>query len=225
MCAHGIEMAKQAGARAIMMQPTAYHTATQHVAERYGYSVTGFLFQYVQSDVESEYNKSGRRLDLAVAVKPLKDNMEGVNYVPAEHADFMKSIYDSLGIKCKFPDPYETGRPTIMNHTVNNLMKNARVMVTQTGNDFEKELSYATGFLRQNKAEMVEMLINMSDPAAPFAYETAKKTGYFFTGIVPCGERGDYLIMQNLFWAHVDFANIATTGKYAEFLKYLAERM
>ena len=224
MCAHGVEMAKQAGERAIMTQPTAYHTATQKVAQRYGYSATGFLFQYVYAGMESEYNKTGKRLDLAVAVKPLANDWNGFAYLPEEHSDFIRQIYDDLGMKLDFPAPFRQSQPTVMNHTVNNLMKNGRITVTRAGNDFEKELSHATGFLRQNKAEMVELLINMSDSAAAFAYETAKKYGYFFTGIIPCGAKGDHLIMQNLFWARVDFDSVATTGKYTEFLDYIKRK-
>ena len=69
------------------------------------------------------------------------------------------------------------------------------------------------------------MLINMSDSAAPFAYEAAKNCGYFFTGIMPGGEGGDYLVMQNLFWGEVDADAVVTRGEYTEILRYLSERV
>lgn len=223
MCGHGVEMAKQSGARAVMMQPTAYHTATQHVAGKYGYTATGFLFQYVYSDIESEYNRDGRRLDLAISVKFLAECPKGTAYVPEEHRKFIKEIYKKLGAEYEFPQAFWPEQETLLKHEVNGLMKSGRVIVTRSGNDIGRELAHATGVLRHNKAEMVEMLINMADPAAPFAYDAAKGCGYFFTGIMPGGENGDYLVMQNLFWGEVDAGAVATTGDYTEFLKYLAE--
>ena len=223
MCVHSTEMAKQSGARAILTQPTAYHTATQRVAEKHGYTATGFLFQYVNSDIESEYNKEGRRLDLSIAVKFLTDMPKGKAYIPRGHSGIIKKIYGRLGADYEFPQGCDPEQETILKYEFNSLMKIGRVVVTRAGKSFKNELSHATGDLSRNKAEMVEMLINMSDPAAPFAYETAKSCGYFFTGIMPGGKSGDYLIMQNLFWSVVDAASVATIGEYTELLRYLTE--
>jgi serine/threonine-protein kinase RsbW len=223
MCAHGITMASQSGALAIITQPTAYHTATQHVAGKYGYTATGFLFQYVYSAMESEYNTDGRRLDLSIAVKLLTEERSGTAYIPEEHSTFIKSIYKKLGAEYEFPKAFQPEQATLMKYEVNGLMKNGRVIVSLSGNDFAKALAHATGDLRRNNVEMVEMLINMSDPAAPFAYEAAKRYGYFFTGLMPGGGKGDYLVMQNLFWSEVDANSIAVTGEYAELLQYLVE--
>jgi hypothetical protein len=225
MCGHGLEMAKQSNARAIMTQPTAYHTATQHVAQKHGYTATGFLFQYVHSDIESEYNTDGRRLDLAIAVKFLNENTKGMAYIPKEHSELIKEIYKKLGAEYEFPEAYQRSQETLLRYEMNTLMKSARIVVTQSGSDFEQELVHTTGILRRNKSEMVEMLINMTDPAAPFAYEAAKTCGYFFTGILPGGEKGDYLVMQNLFWGNVDADLVAVTGEYTEILLYLCERV
>lgn len=223
MCVHSTEAAKQSGERAIMTQPTAYHTATQRVAEKYGYTATGFLFQYINPELESEYNKDNRRLDLAIAVKFLQEHPKGVAYIPEEHAEVIKGIYKRLGAEYEFPAAFRPEQETLLKHEANALMKSGRVVVTRAGNDFEKELSHVTGDLRRNRAEMVEMLINMSDPAAPFAYEAAKNCGYFFTGILPGGGSGDFLVMQNLFWGKVDADSVATTGEYTELLRYLCE--
>jgi serine/threonine-protein kinase RsbW len=228
MCEHGVEMARQSGARAIMMQPTAYHTATQRVAEKHGYTATGFLFQYVNADMESEYNTDAKRLDLAIAVRFLTENPTGIAYLPEEHREFIKGIYEKLGAKYEFPEGYMPEQETLLKLEFSSLMKSGRVVVTRAGKDFERELAHATGVLRRNKAEMVEMLINMTDPAAPFAYELAKNAkncGYFFTGIMPGSEKADYLVMQNLFWSDVDAAAVATRGEYTELLRYLSENV
>jgi hypothetical protein len=173
--------------------------------------------------MESEYNTDGRRLDLAIAVKFLTQSPKGAAYIPHEHSGFIKEIYKKLGAGYEFPEGQRPEQETILRQEINSLMKNGRVIVTRAGKFFERELSQATGNLRRNKAEMVEMLINMSDPAAPFAYKAAQNCGYFFTGIMPGGENGDYLVMQNLFWGVVGAASIATTGEYTEFLRYLTE--
>ena len=225
MCGHGMEMAKQSGARAIMTQPAAYHTASQRVLERHGYTATGFLFQYVNSDMESEYNIDGKRLDLSIAVKFLSERPKGAAYIPEEHGEFIKGIYKKLGAEYEFPAAYEAGQETLLKYDINSLVRSARVVVAQAGRDFEQELTHITGIMRRNKAEMVEMLINMANSSASFAYEAAKNCGYFFTGIMPGGESGDYLVMQNLFWGEINADTVAACGEYTEILRYLCERV
>jgi serine/threonine-protein kinase RsbW len=223
MCGHGVETAIQSGARAIMTRPTTYYTATQRVAEKYGYTATGFLFRYVNSDMESEFNKEGRRHDLAIAVRFLTERPKGVVYIPEEHSGFIIGIYEKLGAEYEFRAGCKPEQKTLLRHEINSIMKSGRVVVKRVGSDINRELAHTTGVIRRKKAEMIEILINMSDPSAPIAYETAKNNGYFFTGIMPGGENGDFLIMQNLFEGVIDTKSIATTGEYTELLRYLSE--
>ncbi|MCL1940338.1 MAG: GNAT family N-acetyltransferase [Synergistaceae bacterium] len=222
MLSHGIEAAKNMGMRAIMTQPTAYHTATQKIAIRQGFIATGMLFQYVNSDMVSEYNTDGRRLDLAIAVKLLRGDTAKAVYLPEEHAPFLRGLYDRLGAEREYPEPFfNPALDTNLKHEISGIVKSGRIVVTRSGGDFEKELDQVTRTMRRNKVEMAELLISLMDPAAPFAYEKAKGAGYFFTGLIPGGEDCDYIVMQNLFGGEADAGAITATGEYEELLNYI----
>jgi len=225
MLEHGMETAEKMGMKALMVQPTAYHTATQKICLRNGFTATGFLFQYVNSDMLSEYNTDGRRLDLAVCVKPLREDTDVLGktvYLPEEHAEFLKVMYGRLGAKRVFAaEEYDSERHTDLKYEMNALLKSGRLVVSQAGGSFETELNQVVRNMRKNKMEMAEMLINIGDPAAPFAYRKATESGFIFTGLVPLGESGDYLLMQNLFGAETDKEVLTTIGEFADLLDYI----
>lgn len=222
MLAHGIEAAKSAAARAIMTQPTAYHTATQKIALRQGFVATGILFNYVYSDIISEYNTDGRRLDLFIAAKFFDDDIKKAVYLPKEHICFSQEIYKKLNAPREFLSSVLPASETNMKHEVNALMKSGKLVVKRASADFGNELSQVMRAMRKNKLEMAEMLISMSDPSAVFAYEKCKALGFFFTGIIPCcGEADDYLLMQNLFEDEPNFDDIKSIGEYTDLLEYV----
>ncbi len=222
MLIHGIETAKNMGMHAIMTQPTAFHTATQKIATRNGFTATGMLFQYTASDVISEYNTDGRRLDLAIAVKILREDTPRTVYLPEEHFDFLQGMYSRLKAKREYSKSFcSPAQDTDIRYNINEIMKSGKIVVMRAGADFEKELSQVTHAMRKNKIEMAEMFIDITDPTAPYTYKTAKDAGYFFTGITPCAENCDYLVMQNLFGAEIDFDIITVIGEYTDLLNYI----
>jgi len=221
MLVHGIEAAKNMDMRAIMTQPTAYHTATQKIVTRHGFAATGMLFQYAASDMISEYNTDGRRLDLAIAVKMLREDTPRTVYLPEEHSEFLREIYSRLKARREYSKPFQPTQDTNLRYEINGIMKAGKIVVTQAYTDFESELNQIARAMRKNKIEMTEMFINLTDPAAPYAYKTAKDAGYFFTGLMPCAENCDYLVMQNVFGAEIDFSAITTIGEYTDLLDYV----
>ncbi len=220
MMRHFIETAPGFDAEALMMQPTAYHTATQHLALRYGFVATGFLFQYTNADMISEYNPDGRRLDLAVSVKALNlDKTSAVVHAPPELGGFLERIYRRLGVGRVFRAGSGGSGPAEMISEINSLMRSGKIVVWRSGSDFGQELSRLTREFLRNKLEMIELLLSLDDPAAPAAYGQARELGYLFTGLLPCGGRGDYLMLQYLSDGVPEPRRIATEGEFAEVLE------
>ncbi len=218
MMRHFLDTAPGLGAEALMMQPTAYHTATQHLALRYGFVPTGFLFQYTNPDMISEYNPDGRRLDLAVAVKALDGKKTAVVHPPPELGGFLKDIYQMLGVDREWRSGGESAGPAEMQAEINSLMRSGKIVVWRSGNDFGGELSRLTREFLRNKLEMIELLMSLDDPATPAAYAKARELGYFFTGLMPCGGRGDYLMLQHLSGGLPEPGSLATEGEFKEIL-------
>lgn len=222
MMRHLLRAADELGVSALMMQPTAYHTATQHLALRYGFTATGFLFHYTNPDLVSEYNKNGSRLDLAVAVKSLKKHNPAIVYCPPKLQGFVGRTYERLGIEYEFENGEHDTDLEEMNSEINPLMRSGKIIVWRSGNDFPHTLTRLTREYLRNKLEMIELLISINDPGAPSAYGHARKLGYVFTGFMPCGGRGDYLLLQHFAGMELDTTRLATEGQFTEILEELA---
>ena len=63
---------------------------------------------------------------------------------------------------------------------------------------------------------MIEMFISMNDSGCNAAYETAKKHGFVFSGILPGSENADYILMQQLIGANCQYDKLVTVGEFEE---------
>ena len=62
------------------------------------------------------------------------------------------------------------------------------------------------------------MYINLSDPSAPYCYESAKSEKFFCTGIIPQGVAGDYLTLECLLNEVVDYDEMQTIEPFTTLL-------
>ena len=75
--------------------------------------------------------------------------------------------------------------------------------------------------LKKEKCAVAELFINLSDIAAPFAYEEAKKFDFFCTGIIPFSNKCDYLVMECLMNEIVDYEAIKTVEPFTSLLEHV----
>lgn len=223
MVRHVVDVAASLDMHALCMQPTAYHTATQRLALRYGFAATGFLFHYTNADMESEYNKDGSRLSLAIAVKVLHPKDARVVYAPPQTRAFLETVYGRLGVARTFGAPTEARGSSELKSEMNPLMRSGKMVVWRVGGDFAEELQRLTEEFRRNKIEMLELLLPLDDAATPVAYDAAVALGYCFTGLIPCGGRGDLLVLQHLMGDTPNVATLTTEGEFTETLALLQD--
>ncbi len=217
MFAEAVNSARELGGNAVCSQPTAFHTGTQHICIKLGFTATGFLFYYVNSDVQSEYNKTGTRLDLTMCVK-LFNPMTYKVYCPDEITAFTGKILDRVGMTGEFlPSQPATGESEV-EMSVNNRALSAKITVTRAGTDFEASMQSMMKSFEKMRVEMAELMLLLEDSSAPHAYDVLKNMGFIFTGVLPGSEKGVYCVMQHLFGSEPNFDSVVTKGDYTEIL-------
>ena len=219
---YAVEQAKLKNMSAIWTQPTAFHVGTQTICNRLGFVAVGFLFQYINDDVKSEYNKNPRRLDLTMSVKLLKP-MEFKIYCPHIIKNFAKNIFQQLNSPVEFlreKHLYEESEMTIQ---INDRISVAKVVFDKVGIDLPERLAEIRLARRKNNLAMIEVLISMQNYSIIYAFEYLKKEGFIFSGIIPGSDKGVYCVMQNLCDLTPEYDLIVTIEPYTTVLEEIKE--
>ncbi len=219
---YGVNEAIRHGKSALCVQPTAYHIGTQKICNRLDFTPTGFLFQYVNEDIQSEYNTKETRLDLALGVKLLKPQSFRI-YCPYIIKNLVSTIFNHMKSDVEFLTEKETYEESVMNVAVNDRMKSAKVVVEIAGDNFEERLEEVYRIRKQHKLEMVEAIVSMENFSIHSAFIKLKKAGFIFAGIMPGSDSGVYLIMQHLYERMPRFDEIVTIEPYTSLLKEIRE--
>ena len=208
-------LGKEKGFRALMGQPVTYHPMSQKAFLRAGYTATSLLMSYINTEVESEYNK-GERLGLSASVKMLDPEAYSLVYPHPDLSGFVDKIYGRLGIKYKMMADGGAEENTEMSVETNSVLKMSRIIVGKAGEDMEGSLRQALKDIIKQKSEMAELIIKLNEPSCPYAYEVAKKCDFAFSGIIPGGENGDYIIMQHLPGDSMNYDSLVLVGEFEE---------
>ncbi|MBR2886398.1 MAG: ATP-binding protein [Clostridia bacterium] len=211
-----MELGKQHGFRAFMGQPVAFHPMSQKAFLKSDFTATSVLLSYIASDVESEYNKEKKRLDLFASVKILDESAQSIIYPPTEIHSFIDKIYKKLGWKYTICTDLELHDNTEMKIENNNSLKSTKVVINGVSDDIAKLLADIVKDSIRRKHEMIEMLISLNDKSCAYCYEMAKKCGFVLSGLIPGSENCDYLVMQMLIGTDCHYEHLVTVGDFEE---------
>ncbi len=211
-----MELGKKNGYRALMGQPVAFHPMSQKAFLKSDFTATSLLLAYIGSDIESEYNKDNKRLDLFASVKLLDESAKSTAYPPTELKPFVDKVYKKLGWDYKLCDDFNLQDNTEINIDHNNSLKSTKIVVEGVSDDIEEILTDIVKDSIHRKHEMIEMLISLNNPSCEYCYNAAKKCNFVFSGIIPGGENSDYLVMQMLIGTDCHYDHLVTVGDFEE---------
>lgn len=211
-----MELGKKNGYRALMGQPVAFHPMSQKAFLKSDFTATSVLLAYIGSDIESEYNKDNKRLDLFASVKILDKSAKSTAYPPTELKPFVDKVYKKLGWDYKLCDDFNLQDNTEINIDHNNSLKSTKIVVEGVSDDIEEILTDIVKDSIHRKHEMIEMLISLNNPSCEYCYNAAKKCNFVLSGIIPGSENSDYLVMQMLIGTDCHYDHLVTVGDFEE---------
>lgn len=214
-----MELGKTNNFRALMGQPVAFHPMSQKSFIKAGFTATSLLLAYINSEIESEYNKNKQRLDLFVGIKILDKSAQSVIYPPETLKPFIEKIFKKANYNYKIGDLNTLSDATQIFVNTNRHLKTTKILLTSAGMDFEKMLRDTVKDSIQNKNDMIELMISLNEPSCEYAYNVAKNCNFKLSGILPGSETADYLIMQMLISSDYNYNQLVTVGDYEELTK------
>lgn len=197
------------------------HPYSQKMLLNYGFSPCGFHFNLIPADVSvSTFNKEGGYTHEACAGRAFFFGERTV-YIAEELREPVEYILD--GVKLRRTLCTESFMPqtdfTQSSWAYNDKLRSGEITVNVIGRDCVERLGSDCLELRTRGAETVTLSINACEEGFNVLYEAAKAEGFFFTALVPNGDRGDFAIMQRFFGKAVDYENLVTVEPYTTLLK------
>lgn len=116
------------------------------------------------------------------------------------------------------PSELET---SIGTSTTNNTYNFTRLVISDIGKDIAQRIRRDCFEAKKNGSAMIQLFVSMDRPGVYQAYEEAKKQGFFCAGLLPVTEKGDMLIMVNLFENTVDYENFKLYDPYYPLLEMI----
>ena len=213
---YSMKLGRELGIRAFMGQPVAFHPFSQKAFLKAEFSATAVLLEYIDSTIESEYNKNNERLDLFASVKILDPMAKSILYPPEEIRDFTESIFQKIGCGYEIKGESKLAENTDMSVENSSALKATKILLTCAGADFQDILKDTVNHSIRSHNEMIELLIVMNDPSCAEAYKIAKQNGFAFSGLIPGAQNADYMVMQMLVGKDCSYDHLVTVGEFEE---------
>lgn len=205
------------------------HLISQKTLKAMGFTASGFLLNVFDKELfrHRYQNGSYAKIPQSVAVKRQGGRDTGPVWLPEELVPLARTVFQEAKIplalrsgETRAPSaPGQWGRSEDPRHASLTLW--ARTI----GDDFGTRLSEEAAALADRPGQTVNLYINLSAPGASAAYETARKQGFLFTGLLPCASDGTYMILHNPLRVPVLLDGIPHIPEYAPFMEQIRRQL
>jgi len=205
--------AQERGLHGLYIEQVTVHTYTQRFCHRLGFTDCGFLLAYSPATtsfkgIAEELNDRG---SVIIGFKYLRPALDAPLHVPLRHRDMVAEIYERLGAPVRFTDattaPADGDRAEL--HTsVNTRRAVATVQIPVYGADLVPRLRHEMYRLKRQEVKVVDVFLNVRTPGTEAVALQLEELGFLFTGILPAGLQGDWLVLQYFNGVAVDYDTI-----------------
>jgi serine/threonine-protein kinase RsbW len=153
----------------------------------------------------------GGRRSVIVGFKYLKPPAPALVHAPTRHRDMIARIYESLGAPATFAGGGEAvvagGAPeaSVLHVAVNTSRSVATIRVPVYGRDLERRIHDEMHRLRREDVKVMDVFLNLGSPGTDIVATALEKAGFVFTGLIPGGPSGDWLVLQYFNGVVVDY--------------------
>ena len=204
--------------------PVVYHVYTQKICNKQGMGPSGFEFNVMEEELSTSFEQ-GMRASLGLACLPLRMTSRTV-HVRREAAGIAEYVSEHSGLEREVvivdKDPPATGE-TDISVEYDPRTSTGRIMIRSVGEDVVHKLKTMDRFLRSQGCKAINLLIATGSERSVLAYDAARPLGYFCTGLFTGCEDDDYLMMENVVFATVDFDSLSTIEPYTGLLSIIRE--
>jgi anti-sigma regulatory factor (Ser/Thr protein kinase)/GNAT superfamily N-acetyltransferase len=218
------------GLAGMFIEEVTVHTFTQRFCHRLGFSDCAFLLAYSPATMAFTgiAGESAARRSVIVGFKYLKPPAPTLVHAPVRHRDMIARIYESLGAPATFAGAGAAvvagGVPaaSVLHVAVNTSRSVATIRVPVYGRDLERRLHDEMHRLRCEDVKVMDVFLNLGALGSDIVATALEKAGFVFTGLIPGGPSGDWLVLQYFNGVVVDYDAIQVEDGFTrELLAYI----
>lgn len=210
-----IAAAREAGLYGVFVRAVTSHAISQKTAWKFGFRACNLMLALFPSDVDFKQltgrivqKESGLSLFL-----PLRPFEPRTVYVPPQHLDHIRVLYDTLGIPVQLTDVPGGVRPpegeTKLTTTTIEEMNATDIRLEHCGADARQAVRRRLRALCLERRDAIYLHLDPEDAASASMVSAFEDMGFFFSGILPRGLAGrDALILQYMNNIAIDYDKI-----------------
>ncbi len=187
------ELPSRLGITVIFAEAVCNHPDAQQLIFQEGMHATGLSMECMPSAAFAQEGGVARNVSLLLMFK-VGDVKRQAVYIPQEYKEIIEDIYAKLGLEFERGSAKSRTGDTKSEELLLPDAGLARITVNRAGADFQAIIDMAEA--KAGSLGLVQMYLDLGDPAAPEAVTMLRKNGFFFGGLLPSWFGSDGLVMQ-----------------------------
>jgi anti-sigma regulatory factor (Ser/Thr protein kinase)/ribosomal protein S18 acetylase RimI-like enzyme len=220
-----LDQAKTRGMEGAFGEAVTNHTISQHTVHGFGFKDCGLRLGLIPSETlfKGMTGKIPHKVSMLVQFLYLQVPPPHVPklYVPAHHKEIIAALYKELGVrpeikKSRSTKMQKSAGPSVVKITQVPSMNYVRMIIERYGRNVVGEIKNKVREICQQKTDIVNLFLNLSDPLSGTYTAQFENLGFFFSGIMPGGfKNGHALILQYLNNVPIDYDAIQVESAIA----------
>ncbi len=214
------------GLHGLFIEEVTVHTYTQKFCHHLGFADCGFLLANSPATMAFKgiAEEVAARRSVILGFKYLKPPQAAAIYAPPRHQDMIARIYERLGAPVTFAGDDRVGHRALstLDVSVNTKRSVATIHIPDHGRDLPQRIRREVIRRLRENVSVVNAYLDLSARGTAHVAADLEDAGFLFTGVLPGGPSGDWLIMQYFNGVIVDYdAMQIEAPPTAELLAYI----
>lgn len=228
---YGTEILLSRHYAAACCHPVLFHKITQELLYSMGFRATGFLlnvFDGAEMVHSFKKDRNGKH-SLGLQILPIGKRNAGMLYAPPEHRMFIEKIYGKLSMKFQVVQSGRSRRKDMP--PVSELFcredrrqKSLEIRIRHVGADLPAKMAGIHAGYSLKGRQTINVLLNINEPGAVWAYGKLRELHYFFTGLCSMGNAGEYMVLHHSGEVECFWDGYVVSPEFAEILKYVRKQ-
>jgi len=214
------------GLHGLFIEEVTVHTYTQKFCHHLGFVDCAFLLAYSPATMAFTgiAAEAAARRSVILGFKYLSEPPTETVHAPERHRDMITGIYAQLGAPVTLADDTAAdpdGLP-VLHVSVNPKRSVATIRIPTYGRDLRRRIREELLRLLRENVSVVDVFLDLSTAGTGRVAAALEDAGFIFTGVLPGGLSGDWLIMQYFNGVLVDYEAIQVEDPFTrDLLAYI----
>lgn len=224
---YGMEILLSRSYSAAFCLPVLFHDVTQRLLYRLGLRAAGLVLNvFDMAHITHSYdNGRNTKHSQGIQVMAVNKKYAGVLYLPREHQEFCRRIYERLRVPCCMAE--ETIRSEKLSPVSSivsrqdELQSSLELRIHRIGADLPERLEALQKKYPLRGKQTANVFLNIQDKNAVWAYRVLTEAGYFFTGLKPLCSRNEYMVLHHPGEVEIFFEDYVLSEEFQEITDYI----